>query len=193
MSRKPTERELINELKSLPSDQDRIDRIAQDVDSGEDRYASINVDTLAELVGLSFEDTGDWGRSFLAFRRDIEDSGYEFPFAEHVSLLEGKIAKDRFKQLSALAGEILENGGPNDLNLRKNEITLLGDAYAEDAAEGGLSDLQLLTTYLSTTDGNGVEFQAVAGDWGCVDEASTPYALRDGEGLDTSEYIELSD
>jgi hypothetical protein len=186
-----TEEKLIAELESLESVQERIDRIAEDVDSRTDRYASIGAWKLAPLVDLDLEDTGDWDRTFMAFRQDIEDQGCDYPFAEFIELLDGKIPRERFTELSEEAKRVLDADGAKDLKLRKREIALLKDAYAEDSAERTGSGFVLAYIEIEGSDGNTLQFEVCIGDGGELSDACTSYDLRDGKGLDTAEYVEV--
>ena len=51
----------ITELESLPALQERIDRVAEDLLSGERRYADIDTRELGELLGLKFGSCEGWG------------------------------------------------------------------------------------------------------------------------------------
>jgi hypothetical protein len=68
-----TEEELLNELKAIKLMQNRIDAVYADFNSETNRFASISACSLGELLGLDFDDTADWGRSFLAYPRDEDD------------------------------------------------------------------------------------------------------------------------
>ena len=51
------------ELESIEDVQQRIDLVAEDLASGRKTYAALDAWTLANLLGLDFEDTADWTRS----------------------------------------------------------------------------------------------------------------------------------
>ena len=191
MSQTPTNVELVAELKALASVAERVDRITEDVDSGQDRYAKLSADELTDLVGLDLDDTEGWARSFLAYRRNLEDDFYEYPHAENIHLLEGQIEAARFEELSAKADMIIDNDGGDDLELEAKEISQLIDAYAQSMVD--CSDLILISNWVEGSDSKCLEFEAIIGDGGEVSDACTPYELRDGKGLDVSEYIELDE
>ena len=189
MSQTPTNEELVAELKAIGPDIKRIDRLIEDVESGGDRYANLTADELTCLVGLDLDDNADWGHCFLAYRRNLEDDGYDYPHAENIHLLEGQVETARFEELSAKADLILQSDKSNDLELDSKEFSLLKDAYAQSMVD--CSDLILISNWVEGSDSKCLEFEAIIGDGGEVSDACTPYELRDGKGLDVSEYIEL--
>ena len=191
MSQSSANEELIAELKALASVVECVNRITEDVDSGQDRYAKLSADELTDLVGLDLDDTEGWARSFLAYRRNLEDDFYDYPHAENIHLLEGRVETARFEELSAKADLILQSDKSNDLELDSKEFSLLKDAYAQSMVE--CLDLILISNWVEGSDSKCLEFEAIIGDGGEVSDACTPYELRDGKGLDISEYIELDE
>src|ERR1700686_540924 len=94
---------LIAELKALEADQERIDHVARDFSSGKCKYAILDEWKLGELLGLDFHDTGDWGRTFWAYRHEMKDeTSFKHPFAENIELLQGNIPDERYHQLASL-------------------------------------------------------------------------------------------
>jgi len=93
----------VAELETLDEVQDRIDRVAHDLSTGRHRYAIIDAWALGELLGVDFDDTGDWSRQCFVNRHELRDEGFEHPFAENVDLLKGKSPPARYAHLAALA------------------------------------------------------------------------------------------
>ena len=181
--------QLIAELEALETVQERIDHVAEDFSSGQNRYSVLDAWQLSELLGLDFHDTADWGRIFYAYRREIDVDDFEHPWAENVGLLEGKIPQVRYQQLEGLAEEIIEKTDDCDLPLTDEEKALLKDAYAESQAEG--SDLQYAATTLTSSNGIELAFEVCIGDGGDPFDEQSPYNLRDGKGFNSDEYIEV--
>ena len=65
---------LTRELQAIADIQQRIDRVAEDFDSGANRYAAVDDWKLGELLGLDWDDTADWNRTFWAYKRDDDYS-----------------------------------------------------------------------------------------------------------------------
>ncbi|MDA7633718.1 hypothetical protein N8766_06395, partial [bacterium] len=121
---KPTESELIEELLEIEEIQARIDRVAGDLESGKNRYAAIYGWKLGELLGLDWMDTADWGRSYWAYKVNLGDQDYDYPYAENISLLKKRIPSKRFKELVSEAEGVLRVEGGPDLSLTGREEQL---------------------------------------------------------------------
>lgn len=175
------QRVLVAELESLNLQQ-RIDRIAADLKSKQNRYKLIDTWQVAELLGLDFDDTADWSHHHLCHRVDLDDVGFDRPYAENIELLKGEIPAKRFRKLVALAQD-----GEDDLPLTSKEVELLKDAYAEANAES--SDLVLAMTSLKASNGEELWFEVCIGCAGEASAACSPYDLEKGGGLNTEDYI----
>ena len=193
MSDPPTEEQLIAELSAVGSVQARVDRIAEDVNSGQDRYSSVGAWELAELVGLDFEDVADWSRSSWGHRAEITDCDFDHPYAENIKFLEGKVSDGRMAELKAKADAILAAGTGPDLSLTNEEETLLRDAFAEDCARNEFPVLETATRSILASNGDEIKFETCIGDGGEAFDACGPYDLRDGGGFDPSAYVWLDD
>ncbi|XOV70674.1 MAG: hypothetical protein ACFHW5_18475 [Verrucomicrobiota bacterium] len=185
----PSEQQLIDELKSISDVQERIDLVAQDFISAQKRFSKIDSWLLGELLGLDWYDTADWSRSFWAFRTEIEGEGFDFPYAENVSLLKGRIPAKRFIFLVSESEKVIAGKSENDLALTASELTILKDAYAEDKASD--SDFILAGTKVESSDGEELYFQVCIGDGGEPYDACSPYMLENGEGCDLEDYVEI--
>jgi hypothetical protein len=182
---------LIAELEALKAVQQRIDCVARDFATGKNKYRMIDAWKLGKLLGLDFEDTADWTRTFWAYKRKLEDNAdFTHPFAENVGLLQGKIPNDRYQQLAVLAEDIITKGRRRDLPLTQEEKHLLRDAYADEQVDS--SDLTLADTTLTSSDGASLDFQVCIGDAGEPFDPQSPYDLKRGNGFDSDEYIEVN-
>jgi hypothetical protein len=178
---KPTsaipEEQLIKELEELEDDEQRIDRVAEDFESGDLRYSAIDAWKLAELLGLDVDDTGDWCQTFWARKEDLDDLGLDHPYSEYIELLKGRIPAERHEQLMKMA-------------LTKREIRLLKKAYAVSQVPDS-SDVTVATTTIDSSDGVELQFEVCIGDGGDLYDLKSPYNLENGEGFDDSNYIEM--
>jgi hypothetical protein len=192
--RKPTsvipEEQLIKELKKLEDDELRIDRVAEDFESGDWRYSAIDAWKLARLLGLDLKDTGDWCQTFWARKEDLDDLGLDHPYSEYIELLKGRIPAERYEQLTEMAEEIREDDDKPDLPLTKREIRLLKKAYAVSQVPDS-SDVTVATTTIDSSDGVELQFEVCIGDGGDLHDLKSPYDLENGEGFDDSDYIEI--
>lgn len=185
-----TEEQLIQELITLENIQQRIDRVAEDFESGENRYDGIDAWKLGELLGLDFHDTGDWCRSYYGLKEDLDNLGDSHPYADHIELIKNQLTPARYKKLSKLVEEIREDEDKPDLPLTKKEIRLLKETYAESQIPD-CSYLILATTTVTSSDGVELEFEVCIGDGGEPYDAVTPYDLDCGLGFDSSDYIQI--
>jgi hypothetical protein len=186
----PTEEELIKELKSLDSNQARIDRINKDINSGDLRYKDIGAYELADLLGLDFEAPESSSRTGFVNRYNIQDCGFKHPYAENITYLENTVQKKRFLSLSEKATEIIEKGiDGTDLVIKKSERDSIIENYSKEAS-GGYFALVYASTELETTDGDYLEFSWSIGDDGDVEDPITPYDKHLGNDFDFADYIE---
>jgi hypothetical protein len=189
-----TEKELIQELEKLDNDEARIDQIRKDIDSGELRYKDICVYALAELVGLDFEDSADWHRSFLIYKRDFENFvDFKHPYAEHVSYLEGEVPQKRFLKLSKRAAEIIKKGKVGtDLRMQKREREIIIDKFSRAHADG-FPDMVYTDTCVETSDGDYIVFSACIGDAGDIEDPLSPYDIELGNDFDFDQWIVIEE
>lgn len=180
-------RQAVAALEAIADRQERINRVAADLESGQRLFAFLEPDELAALLDLDLDDTGDWDRTFLARRVDLDESGSAHPLAENLGLLEGRIPAGRFAILSARAEAIRAREDGPDLRLTRAEKALLEDAYAE--ANAGGSEVTLARTTLRSSTGFALEFEVAIGDGGETFAAWSPYALARNGGFDTTDYI----
>jgi hypothetical protein len=167
---------LIAELEAVGDVQARIDRIAEDIKSGMRRYAEIDVWKLGELLGIEFDDSGDWvGHTYWAYRRNLEDhTESDRPFAENVGLLKELIPKRRYQQLAAQVDRIDADPKAKDLTLTGEEESLMREAFDEEDAcdHSAFVSSQLC---VESTEGAELCFTHLIGDGGECFEAFSPY------------------
>jgi hypothetical protein len=182
--------QLVIELAAFKNNQERIDRVAEDYSSGENRYAEIDAWELGELLGLDFHDTGDWGRNFYGLKENLDDLGDAHPFADHLALIKAHLKPERYTKLSKLVEEIGEDENKPDLPLTKKEIRLIKDAYAESNRPDS-PVIAVATTFLCSTGGEELTFEVCIGCGGDPCDAMSPYDLDRGLGFDSTDYIEI--
>lgn len=180
------EAERIAELEAIQDEQERINRVATDLVSGECRYAVIDACALGRLLGVYVEDAddGSWGHTYYVYRARPEDvTNWDYPLAENVDLLRRKVPKARYHELAAQAEAILKQG-PRDLQLTEHEEQILRREYHRQNA--GMEGACLASKTVVSTSGVELDFEATD------DDAWSPYDLARGDGFDSSEY-ELAD
>ena len=70
----------IEALFSLATVPDRIDDVAQDINSGKLVFADIDAWELGELLGLDWEDAPtEWSHTTLRGKMFLHESGFDFP------------------------------------------------------------------------------------------------------------------
>ncbi|MDA7628517.1 hypothetical protein N8843_07730 [Verrucomicrobia bacterium] len=186
---KPSEAELIQKLEAIPSIQDRIDKVAEDYQSGENRFELIDDWQLGELLGIDWDSAASWGYSSWAYKQKLSECCGPFPYAENINLLESHLSPSRYQELLAKSKATLKNDGPNDLPLSAKEIELIDEAFAKSKAD--TSDIGLAYTTLESSSGVDLEFEVCIGCVGEPCEARSPYSLDKGEGFNTDEYVEV--
>ena len=185
-----TKEQLVLELAAFKNNQERIDRVAEDYSSGENRYAEIEAWELGDLLGLDFDDTGDWDRTSYGLKKNLDDWGDAHPFANHLELIKAHLKPERYIKLAKLVEEIGEDENKPDLPLTKKEIRLINDAFAESNRPDS-PVIAVATTTLYSTDGEMLSFQVCIGCGGEPCDAMSPYDLDRGLGFDSADYIEI--
>ncbi len=162
------------ELEQFKDVQGRIDRVAEDIRSGQCRYAFLDALRLAELFDV---DLDDWDTHFVYSYLANPDNDHEgHPFAENATLLEDHVSPERYEVLTNLKEAIEEDPSKKDIALTKEEEKLLRAAYhlANNTGEG-------VTVYQKTvlaTNGTELIFKITDSD------AWSPYEVDKGEGFD---------
>ncbi len=191
-----TEELLIQEISAIAGEQQRIDHVAKDFESGDHRYAGIAAITLGRLLGvdlLNSEEDG-WHHSFYCHKMDLSDSGSSYPYADYLYLIKDVLPAKRYAKLEALADEITDGEDDiekPDLPLTSKEISLLCEAYAQSSPEGP-SDYTVARRSLFSSDGCvELEFEVCIGCGGSPENPCGPYDLDNGLGFDSSEWIQV--
>ena len=162
------------ELEQFKDVQGRIDRVAEDIRSGQCRYAVLDALRLAELFDVSLD---DWDTYFVYEYLESPDNNVScHPFAENATLLEDHVSPERYEVLINLTEAIEEDPSKKDIALTEEEEKLLRAAYhlANNTGEG-------VTVYQKTvlaTNGTELIFESTDSD------AWSPYEVDKGEGFD---------
>ena len=163
--------------------------MALDINSGELVYADIDAWELGELLGLDWENApADWSYINLRAKTSLHDAGFERPFAENLSLLDGLVPAERYSELQGVADDPPPGSEADDLPLTGDEAELLAEEYAEVKAVDAWG-LGLARTALVSSDGTCLHFEIVVGDSGDLEGAKGPYQFMQGEFLDTSAWV----
>ena len=143
---------------------------------------------LGELLGLEIESIGNSHRTFWAFRKELDEGGFEHPYAENIELLEGRVSESRYRVISLEAKQVLEDPSRVDVGLRPDEIESLREAYAEKRAD--CPHFQYASESVRSTTGIELEFGVMISDAGDR-EVFSPYEIRAGKGVNFDRCIEL--
>ena len=181
--------ERIAELKAIDGLQGRIDRVAEDLTAGTNRYAVIDAWTLGELLGVYFDDSGggDWHQMFYTYEVKPEDGSDSFPFADNVDLLDGEVSTKRFEALAKRAATIIARGDGVDLKLSDKEEQILREAYQRE--HGGAGCLTVASIDVTSTAGVDLTFEGTLSDGYPDGGAWSPYDLAEGGGFDSSGFV----
>ena len=162
------------ELEQFKDVQGRIDRVAEDIRSGQCRYAFLDALRLAELFDVDLDD----GDTYFVYEylASPDDNVSCHPFAENATLLEDHVSPERYEVLINLTEAIEEDPSKKDIALTEEEEKLLRAAYhlANNTGEG-------VTVYQKTvlaTNGTELIFEITDSD------AWSPYQVDKGEGFD---------
>lgn len=89
MNAKPLSEELlIAEIQAVGGVRERIDLVAKDFTSRRRCYKSVGGWIPGELLGLEIERIGESHRTLWACREQLDQGGFEHPYAENIELLE---------------------------------------------------------------------------------------------------------
>ena len=179
------------ELEAISDVQERIDRVADDLSTGKNRYAVLDALTLGELLDVNCLDAADgsWFRAEFVFRAQPEDNvDCVFPLAENVDLLKDKIGTKRYASLAKRAETITATGKGGDLTLTEREERLLRREY--QLQHGGDDGPTLASKCLLATSLVELCFHSTLSN-GCPDGTLwSPYDIKRGEGFDSSRFFD---
>jgi len=185
---KATEK-LIAALESNQEIQERIDLVAEDLESGTYRYAKIDAWKLGTLLGVDWDHLDGERIEDFAYREELADACFDHPFAENIELLSELVPQKRYARLAALATRI--QGDDDDLPLTKKEIALLQEAYVTAQAEEGECAAYLCCMTVTSTQGVDLMFTAGIGDGGEAFDAQSPY--DNGPSMDPAVFVKIDD
>jgi hypothetical protein len=179
---------LLAELQCLPEEQDIVDALAVDIDSGEHRYESLGTSTLAELCGIEPAD-GDAARTSYAHWYDLSSGDQLHEFFPHMAPY---ISPQRLEKLQRWAGRIDEYEAEFDEGkLTKKEKEVLELLYNTKDC-GDRSYWAVCTHHLKSRNGQTVAFQFCVGDGGDIEDSSGPYAFHEPSGFDCDDPDNLA-
>ena len=178
---------LVSELQVLPSEQDVIDVLAEDIESKSHRYEELDTDDLARLCGIEPAD-GDADRTTYAYWFDIE---MQDELHQHFAEMEPYVSPKRFSQLQRWAERIDEMESEFDMEkLTKREQEVLALLWNTD----GCSDRSFRAACshsVKSRKGGYVTFQFFVGDGGCIEDSCGPYYFKDPGGINCDDPDEI--
>ena len=175
--------ELIDELDSLPL-AERVKRVADDIDSRNDRYSAIPPHELAKLLNVPSPEKpdGDWVFTSYVERvpvEDILDSG------AGIELLEGVVPQERYEYLSTA----FERGELDYTTLTPEERRSIEDADMEKRIHECDVPWVLAHFTVCTPDERELKFEGlIECDGECIDLLG-PYDDRNGLFKDLSDCL----
>jgi hypothetical protein len=161
---------MLGKLLSLASDQERIDLVATDYNSGADAFAGISAHALLEALGVC-PDEGDMTQYLYARDFRLDDAWNE-------TLCEDLAPYVTPERLTAIQ-EAYEQG-IDDIELTAQEERVLQLQQDIKRCEDGFPDFGIRDWALEATDGTVLCFRGHVGDAGEVYDVLGPYELRKG-------------
>lgn len=162
--------------------EDRLDAVAQDLQSKTQRFSSIDAHTLASALGISdCKSPGraeDW--SYIRYAQIVsveEHAQMCSPASEVVYLIEDQLEPDRFAELQTLSEPLDETDDPKFDFLTEAERRVLELAIAEQDLASHSSNGMNCLAHISVQTNSFVhlEFEAVIEDDGSSFILRTPY------------------
>ncbi len=179
---------LLSELQMLPTSQDVIDVLADDLDLKTNRFEDLDTTELAKLCGIEPAD-GDANRVTYA-RWDGLDAGDQLH--EYFAQMAPYVSPKRFEELQRWAGRIDEYEAEFDVGkLTKKEKEVLELLYNTKDC-GDRSYWAVCTHHLKSRNGQTVAFQFCVGDGGDIEDSSGPYAFHEPSGFDCDDPDNLA-
>lgn len=174
-----TRHERLAELQILPTHQDVIDALVEDVESGDHAYAIFSTEDLAEMCGVEPGD-GNGDRTTYAYWHDLD------AFDEHHERMvdmQPYVSPSRWKRIQRWA-ERMEEGeiSLDDIKLLPREKEVLELLFNQD----GCSDrayLAVCSHTLTDRRGRSICLQFFVGDGGDIEDASGPYDFNEPDGV----------
>ena len=175
---------------------DRLEAVAEDLQSKTQRYSSIDAQSLASALGISdCERPGsgeDW--SFIRYAQILSVEEYAqmcSPASEVVYLIEDQVEPDRFDELLTLSEPLDETDDPKFDFLTEEERKILELAIAEKDLESYSSNGMNCLAHISVQTNSlvNLEFEAVIEDDGSSFILRTPYDKQAGKFEDLSNCV----
>jgi hypothetical protein len=176
--------------------EDRLEAVAQDLQSKTERFSSIEARALAGALGISdCERPGsgeDW--SFIRYAHIVsveEHAQMCSPASEAVCLIEDQVKPDRFAVLLTLSEPLDETDDPKFDFLTKDEREMLEQAIAEEDLERHSSNGMNCLAHISVQTDSlvNLKFEAVIEDDGSSFILRTPYDKQAGKFEDLSNCV----
>ena len=176
--------------------EDRLEAVAQDLQSKTLRFSGIDAHSLANALGISdCERPGsgeDW--SFIRYAQIVsvdEHAQMCSPASEVVYLIEEQVKPDRFAELVMLSEPLDETDDPKFDFLTKGERELLEQAIAEKDLERHSSNGMNCLAHISVQTDSlvNLKFEAVIEDDGSSFILRTPYDKQAGKFEDLTKCV----
>lgn len=161
---------MLGKLLSLASDQERIDLVAADYNSGADAFAGSSAHALLEALGVC-PDEGDMTQYLYARDFRLDDAWNE-------TLCEDLAPYVTPERLTAI--QEAYDQGIDDIELTAQEERVLQLQQDIKRCEDGFPDFGIRDWALEATDGSVLYFRGHVGDAGEVYDVLGPYELRKG-------------
>lgn len=162
--------------------EDRLEAVAQDLQSKTQQFSSIDAQSLASALGISDCERPGSGEnwSFVRYAQIVsveEHAQMQSPASEVVYLIEDQVEPDRFAELQTLSEPLDETDNPKFDFLTKGEREMLELAIAEKDLERHSSNGMNCLAHISVQTSGLVdlEFEAVIEDDGSSFILRTPY------------------
>jgi len=179
---------LLAELQMLPSEEDVIEALAEDIRSKQNRYEAIDTSKLARLCGIEPAD-GDADRTSFAYWFDIEmqDELHEF-----IPQMQPYVSPARFARLERWRQRIDEGEAEFDLaKLSEREREVLALLWnTHDCADRSFR--AVCTHTVKSRKGDRLTFEFFVGDGGDIEDECGPYYFKEPGGINCDDPAEIT-
>jgi hypothetical protein len=175
----------LTELQLLPSEEEVIEVLAEDLHSKQDCYEMIDTSDLAQLCGIK-PGNGDANRTNYAYWHDLDACDQHH---ERMGEMEPYVSPSRWKRFE-LWIERIEEGELEfeDLKLTARELQIIELLHNQDGIEDRAYQA-VCTHHLESRQGLSVDFQFFVGDGGEIEDSSGPYSFSEPDGINCDEEI----
>ena len=165
-------------LKQINTISSRVEAIAEDFNSGADKFSNIDTYKLAELLGLQPEEFEN--RESVGYRISLDL--YSDPIYNFIYPLEGKVSAERIREIDERSKAFEKGEAESDAQLTPAEKNIIEDVMSEENLEDGAGWILAGKTIISET---GIELDFLAEiDHGECFGCYGPYQIRDEQGPD---------